>query len=876
VVLAEVPRRSQLGSARAGLGRSSQLDHDSKRGAFVTATWRLLGALLFPLWVPWLSAQEETSVATAKFDTAKFDTAEVDTAMVDPGMELRQLHALLDEAKPGENAFEYSADSFVNYVQGDSILLRGHAVVLSRGTRLEAGEMVYHRRRDVIVARALVDSSGNLEGEPTLSRGKDVLRGEIIVYDVVSGEGTIAAGKISYKDGFYGGRHIQTLSDQQFHIHAGSYTTCDLTHPHFDFYSPRIKVLAGDMAIARPVYLRIGERRLFWIPFYVFSLREDRQSGLLTPGFGRRPVRFASRESEWEVSNLGYYLAPSDYWDLTLGANLRQRSGWLARLALSYARRYHYRGSVETRLENRQSGNTNSSQWWTTVRHDQELGDSASLRFSGTFQSDSDFIRDNSVDLQERLSRTLRSNLRFNKRWREAGYSFSLNASQVKNLDIESFNEVLPEVSLRSNRKSLFGAAGRGTTGPWYSRIYYDVNGRLRNTRKGTPADTTSLTSADAGVKLSSQQRPLSWLNLNASLDERWRDRDLRSGSSSFRGVRTERANASLSLSQTVYGMFFPRHFGPVTALRHVVKPDVALRYQATRTDTGGVLGFGGGSSPWRQSRQITFRLSNTFWVKVLRDEEEKKVRLTQLNLSSSYDFDRKGRPLSDLVSSLTVEAGRRLNTRLSVRSEFYDDDDNFRHGFPRLRQLEINTTARVFVASTRGRGNSSRRRDGDDRLSGPTSAGRYSTGGASASSGYAGASRFGSEFGYENGLQRDIDRQGSSRSLQVSHYYSRRRSTFSSTVIRSWIRTGAGWSWRRAWNMNYSINYNLKAKGVALLSSARVTAELLSIQREFHDWTATVNLEPSRFSRDHAFYFKAQFKDIPQIRFERGDSRRL
>jgi hypothetical protein len=62
----------------------------------------------------------------------------------------------------------------------------------------------------------------------------------------------------------------------------------------------------------------------------------------------------------------------------------------------------------------------------------------------------------------------------------------------------------------------------------------------------------------------------------------------------------------------------------------------------------------------------------------------------------------------------------------------------------------------------------------------------------------------------------------------------------------------------------------------VALLSSARVTAELLSIQREFHDWTATVNLEPSRFSRDHAFYFKAQFKDIPQIRFERGDSRRL
>jgi hypothetical protein len=32
----------------------------------------------------------------------------------------------------------------------------------------------------------------------------------------------------------------------------------------------------------------------------------------------------------------------------------------------------------------------------------------------------------------------------------------------------------------------------------------------------------------------------------------------------------------------------------------------------------------------------------------------------------------------------------------------------------------------------------------------------------------------------------------------------------------------------------------------------------------------------PTRFSDDRAFYFKAQFKDIPQIRFERGDRRRI
>ena len=470
--------------------------------------------------------------------------------------------------------------------------------------------------------------------------------------------------------------------------------------------------------------------------------------------------------------------------------------------------------------------------------------------------------------LEERLNRTLRSNLRFNKRWREAGYSLSVNASQTENLDTGRFDEVLPEVSLRSNRKSLFSgdSSRRGSSQPWFSRIYYDVNGRIRNTRRGSTADTTSVTSGDVGFRLSSQQRPAPWLNVNASIDERWRDADLRSRGSKFEGVRTERANVSMTLSQTVYGMFFP-NVGPVTALRHVVKPDVGVRYQATRTDSGDALGIGGGgTTPWRQSRQATFRMSNTFWVKVLRDEEESKVRLAQLNLSTSYDFDRDERPLADLVSTLTAAAGRRFNTRLTLRSEFYNDDDEFQLS-PALRQLEINSSLQVFArgGSTAGSGRTS-------ITSGRDSDGPFTYGGRSA---YGGSSRYGSDYGYESGLQRDVGERRT-RQLQLSHYYSRRTRSLSSTTTRSWLRLGAGGSWRQMWHLHYSINYNLKREGVALLSRDRVTAELLSVRREFHDWTATLNIEPSRFGETRAFYFKAQFKDIPQIRFERGDRSRL
>ena len=793
--------------------------------------------------------------------TATPDTTEA-TELGPTATRLLDLHRQLGEPALGDAGFEYTADTLIHYVEADSILLRGRAVVLHRGARLEAGELVYHRTTEMIEARPLVDSTGTAVGMPVFRRGDDVVRGDNILYSTDSGSGIVQGGQVEYKDAFYTGRHIHILSADEFRVHAGSYTTCDLPHPHFDFYSPSIKVLPGEMAIARPVYVRIMDRPVLWIPFFVFSLREDRQSGILTPGYGRRPVSFRGSDTEWEVKNLGYYFAPSDYWDLTLAADLRQRTGWLTRATLAYAWRYHFNGRIETRVQSQPT----QREWSMNLRHSQELSPSASVRASGTFQSSKNFQRDNSTTLSESLNRTLRSNLRFDQRWREAGYSLSVTASQTENLDTDRSDAVLPEISLRSNRKALRAqpAGSRSGEGAWYTRVYYEGSSRLRNTRSTVSGQTTSRTRGDLSFRLSSQQRPVSWLSVSSGLSETWQDADLRRAGAGKEGIRTDRLNASASLSQTLYGVFHP-DLGPVTALRHVLKPDAGLSYSATRADTGGVLGVGGRGSSWRQSRRLTLRLGNTFWAKILDDESEKKVRLAQLNLSTSYDFDARRqfatgrrRPLADLVSSLSVEAGRRLNTRVSLRSEFYDGADELRLP-PRVRQFEISTTAR-FAGGASGPGNGSSRTQ------------RSSDSGYGAEASRHGSSSPGQSFGYESGLQGDIDRSVGRRSLQLSHYYLRRRDSPS----RSWVRGSAAATWRRVWHLHYSVNANLRAPGVALLSTDRITAELLSVQREFHDWTATVNIEPSRIARDRAFYFKAQLKDIPQIRFERGDHRRV
>ena len=695
----------------------------------------------------------------------------------EPDEELVRLRQLL---APPDSGFVYRADRYVDYVEQDSILLDGNAVIEHRGARLESAQMVYLRDRRVVVARAGVDSAGRPVGIPTLTRGEDVLKGESILYDTESGEGVIRDGRIGHGDGFYAGRRIRTRSEEEFHVRSGSYTTCDEEAPHFDFYSPRIKVLVGDMAIARPVYFRIAGRRLLWIPFYVFSLRKDRQSGILTPGFGRRPVSWGSRRTEWEVRDLGYYFAPSDYWDLTLAADLRQRSGWLGRAALAYARRYHFDGQLRTRLQSFQSGDRASWSWWLSGHHRQDLGPGSSLRASGTFVSDRDFLRDNATGLGDRLQRTLRSNVRYDRRWREAGWSLSAGASRAKSLDSGRSDEVLPEISLRSSRKTLFQARGPAPgRRRWDPRVYYDGSLRLRNTRRQDSASRTQQTRGEASLRLSSQQRPAGWLNLNAGLSSRWVDPDLRDGS--VEGVRRDELRASATLSQTLYGLFHPG-LGAVTALRHMVKPDAGFTFRAARADSGG-LGFRGRAGDWRPNRQLTLRLSNTFWVKLLRGEEETRHRLAQLNLSTSYDLDRRGRPLRPLTSSLTLDGGRRLSTRLSLSSEFYDEEERLIP--PRIRRFQVDTSLRL----TSGRGGRAGGEEGEE----PYGAGRRGR------SGYGepayGAARPGGRYGYESGLQQDI-RRGPGRRLQVSHYFSRERRPGEGT----WTAPGCGPPSGAAW----------------------------------------------------------------------------
>ena len=186
-----------------------------------------------------------------------------------------------------------------------------------------------------------------------------------------------------------------------------SLSTCDRGHVHYDFLCKNVRILQNDKAIGRSVTFRIGPIPVFWVPFFVFPVKRGRQSGLLTPGVGSN-----SRDGIF-VHNLGYYFAPSEYWDATVKSTLRERGGFLLESRFAYTRRNRFSGSMDIGYDHDTSGDRTAHNWRFNLQHQQRLNATTNIRGSGQFSTSTNFDRRNSNNLYRYLNRQLRSSFFF-------------------------------------------------------------------------------------------------------------------------------------------------------------------------------------------------------------------------------------------------------------------------------------------------------------------------------------------------------------------------------------------------------------------------------------------------------------------------------
>ncbi len=812
-----------------------------------------------------VAAADSIGAPPAEVDTAGALPAEVDTAGaipagIEPGAPDSTQSDTLRTASVGAEKVIYEAD-VVEYAMDDRVVdLFGNTKLDYGALTLTAGKVRFFTDR-----RYLEAEDKPVLVEKTPGEQRDIV-GASMDYNLDSREGTIGGGRTKAEDGYIYAERLRKVGDDEFLARGGSYTSCDnVEHdkaPHFHFTSHRMRIYLKDKVVAKPVTLYIRDIPVLALPFYVFSIRKGRQSGLLTANFDFGLTGSAGGS----FSNLGYYWAASEYYDFTASMDYTERpSRFVGHVQARYAKRYLMDGNVNFA---RTLGST-SSGYDLTGYHQMTLGE---WRITGRPEFRTAAFRSEEplgTDIGQRLDRILKSDLSASRSFGWGG-SLSLTANRTQNLAVERgdgtdeilLQEVLPSYSFSMNSRTIGRKAdekGVGGRLPFLSSVRYSLSSRGSSTRTEREKTTLFTAPVDTLYQILKERSSLAQHTFNVSdsrrfwnafnlqpsinLTEHWVDREFSADDTVKAFRRAALWSASLTTGTAFYGTF--GGVGPLVALRHTVEPSASLTYSPEFSglayrDTAGVRRnrFPGISSFER--RRLDLRLRNGFQGKVKVGEEVRKVDLINWSLSSGYDFlasDEGGKGWS-LVNS-SVDLPRILGVDLSFNS-VHDPYRRFR------------------FSSYQGRAMFG--------FSGTLPGGEEGGGGVSMGAPDRSTSEY-SQIGADMGrsaLDGMGGQQGDARPLSWNAGF-----TFSTNGSRSLDRIETATTVNGQFGVQITKNWSVSYNSNLDVTARKVVGESLSLHRDLHCWEAMFTR--SKLGDETTFYFRINVKALQEIKYEQG-----
>ena len=757
-----------------------------------------------------------------------------------------------------EDTIKYSADKIDYLIESNLITLEGKSRLAYGQILLTAGKIYYNTEKEILVAEGMKNSTGETESTkdqawidlPVLKDGKEEIKGKRMTYDLGTKRGKVDAGVTQFEGGTYHGEKLRKITDQVLLADKGSYTTCDKTQPHFHFYSRRMKIIAKDKVVVKPVVLYIADLPVAAIPYYVFPIKPGRHSGFLTFDIGNLQA------GERFIRNLGYYWAASDYWDLKTAFDYYEGSGWLIKSQVRYAVRYLLNGNISGSY-NRESGwNTSTytkwrrNRWDLVIDHGQTITPSVTFSAYGKFLSDKDFWRDLNLDPYERRDRSLHSQMNLNKKW--SNTSLTLALDQTLNLDSDDRSSLLPTLRLSRSTLPLFPTKGKEKdeiSKKWYNSIYYSLSSNFVNynykKEKTGYSDRKKYMVSDNFLNFSAPQKLFGWLVLNPQFDyqETWyyvfRTNmsdvfPILGNSSARRGAYSTR----LSAGTTIFGTF-PTKVGSLVGIRHVMTPNLGFVWQPEfnrKEEYRNYTGRGGGGG---KQKAMNFSLSNLFQLKTksISDgkEVEKKLDLFTLNFGSGYNFLAKEHKLANLSTVVRSSAIKNVDLSFSASHDFYDKETG------KLRLLSPRWIYFSF----------------DTRLSfrGSWSEGPHLKSGRGAASEISEVPEVPIlPEGETEHVEREVTQAWS---VDISHRFSKTRGG----PENHWVSTSLRLPLTRHWSLNYLNRYDFTEK--------KITEQTFELYRDMHCWEGRFTWIVSGYRQ--GYYFRINIKALPEIKIEKG-----
>lgn len=200
--------------------------------------------------------------------------------------------AAADPPKPDSGV---PVDLEADHLDFDESSGRYHAlgnVHLSQGPlQLTSDELWWNQQTGEVVA----------SGEVRLVGPGEELSGEKITYNLQQGTGIVENGEAYWEAESLRltGRRIERLGPNKFRVHDGRFTVCEGERPAWSIGSSQADVTIGGYLKAKHALIYIKDVPSFYLPYFMVSVKTERESGFLLPHLGYSDRRGTELSTAW-------------------------------------------------------------------------------------------------------------------------------------------------------------------------------------------------------------------------------------------------------------------------------------------------------------------------------------------------------------------------------------------------------------------------------------------------------------------------------------------------------------------------------------------------------------------------------------------------
>lgn len=202
----------------------------------------------------------------------------------------------------------------MHYDKKGNILKADGSVEITQGDRrLEADHITMN----------LVTKDTQARGDVALYQGKDVIFCDSFDINLDTQVGVVyhARVKIKQENIYIQGREIKKTGPNSYNVTKGTITTCEGDSPPWRIDASHIDVTIEGYAVVKHSTFNVKGLPLMYVPWAIFPVKRERQSGFLTPELGH------SERLGWAMGN-SFFWAISENTDATFWLDTTSRKGF--------------------------------------------------------------------------------------------------------------------------------------------------------------------------------------------------------------------------------------------------------------------------------------------------------------------------------------------------------------------------------------------------------------------------------------------------------------------------------------------------------------------------------------------------------------------